>query len=81
MHYNIRMSIFAASYQKLLFMKTSELIKKLKEAGCWFQKEGKNHSWWWSPITNQSFQVPRHAKMDIGKNLLKDIGKQSGVDF
>jgi predicted RNA binding protein YcfA (HicA-like mRNA interferase family) len=62
-------------------MKTTELIRRLKAAGCWFLEEGTNHSWWWSPITNRKFQVPRHAAHDIGWNLLKDIEKQSGVKF
>lgn len=62
-------------------MKTTELVRRLKAAGCWFLEEGKNHSWWWSSITNRKFQVPRHAAHDIGRNLLKDIEKQSGVKF
>ena len=62
-------------------MKTSELIRRLKAAGCWYEKPGKNHDWWWSPITQQMFQIPRHATHDIGINLLKDIEKQSGVKF
>lgn len=62
-------------------MKTTELIRRLKAAGCWFLEEGKNHSWWWSPISNRKFQIPRHAAHDIGRNLLKDIEKQSGVKF
>lgn len=62
-------------------MKTTELIKRLKVAGCWFVEEGKNHSWWWSPITNRRFQVPRHTTHDIGWALLREIEKQSGVRF
>lgn len=62
-------------------MKTTELIRRLKAVGCRFLDEGANHSWWWSPITNRRFQVPRHATHDIGWNLLKDIEKQSGVKF
>ena len=62
-------------------MKTNELIKKLKAAGCWFLESGTNHDWWWSPITEQRFQVPRHATQDIGWNLLKSIERQSGVKF
>lgn len=62
-------------------MKTTELVRRLKAAGCWFPEERTNHSWWWSPITNRKFQVPRHATHDIGWNLLKDIEKQSGIDF
>ena len=70
------MTIFALSNQTTTQMKTRELIKKLKAAGCWFLYEGTNHSWWWSPITNQKFQVPRHATQDIGPSLIKDIEKQ-----
>ena len=62
-------------------LKTNELIKKLKAAGCWFLESGTNHDWWWSPISEQRFQVPRHATQDIGWNLLKSIEKQSGVKF
>lgn len=75
------MSIFAWSNQTTTHMKTSELIKKLKAAGCWYLDSGTNHDWWWSPITNRKFQVPRHATHDIGWTLLKDISKQSGVKF
>ena len=62
-------------------MKVNELIRKLKAAGCRYVKPGGNHDWWWSPITERMFQVPRHATQDIGINLLKDIERQSGVKF
>ena len=62
-------------------MKTNELTRKLKAAGCWYVKPGKKHDWWWSPITQRMFQVPRHATQDVGHNLLKDIERQSGVKF
>jgi len=75
------MSIFAASNQTEVKMKINELVRKLKAAGCWYLSPGKNHDWWWSPITNQRFQVPRHGTQDIGPNLLKDIKKQSGVNL
>ncbi len=60
-------------------MKTSELIRKLKKAGCTFHSHGTNHDWWNSPITKQKFQVPRHARQEIGNVLKKSIEKQSGV--
>jgi len=62
-------------------MKTTELIKKLKKTGCFFLKNGTNHDWWYSPITNRNFQVPRHANQDIGPCLKNDIKKQSGVNL
>lgn len=46
-------------------MKISELIKLLKQAGCYKTRSGANHDIWYSPITNKQFQVPRHgAKYD-----------------
>lgn len=60
-------------------MKTSELVRKLKKEGCLFHSHGKNHDWWYSPVTKQKFQVPRHAGQDIGIVLKKYIEKQSGV--
>ncbi|MBO7459828.1 MAG: type II toxin-antitoxin system HicA family toxin [Bacteroidales bacterium] len=60
-------------------MRTVELKRKLQSAGCYFLEEGKNHQWWYSPITGKRFQVPRHANEDIRKPLQKQISKQSGV--
>ncbi len=60
-------------------MKITELKKKLRAAGCYYEYDGKNHEWWWSPITKQRFQVPRHMTADVGKELLKYLKKQSGV--
>ncbi len=62
-------------------MRTIELKRKLRKAGCYFLEEGTNHEWWYSPITERRFQVPRHASEDIGKTLLNYISKQSGVKF
>ncbi len=60
-------------------MKTSELIKKLKKAGCYFVEHGTNHDWWFSPITDRKFQIPRHRTQEIGPKLKKYIEEQSGV--
>jgi len=62
-------------------MKTNELIRKLKKAGCWFYSHGGNHDWWQSPITNQKFQVPGHGSQDVGPELKRSIQKQSGVEL
>ena len=55
-------------------MNYNELKKRLLAAGCYMAKQKSNHEWWYSPHTEQ-----RHNKMDIGKNLLKQISKESGV--
>ena len=72
------MSIFAISIHP---MRTVELKRKLQNAGCYFLTNGKNHEWWYSPKTNQRFQVPRPANEDIRTPLKKMISKQSGVEL
>ncbi len=62
-------------------MKITELKRKLRAAGCYYESDGKNHEWWWSPITGQRFQVPRHMTADVGKELLRYLKDQSGVKF
>ncbi len=60
-------------------MKTTELMKKLKGAGCYFDSHGTNHDWWYSPVTGIKFQIPRHGSKEIKDQLKKSIEKQSGV--
>ncbi|MDD4847608.1 MAG: type II toxin-antitoxin system HicA family toxin [Bacteroidales bacterium] len=60
-------------------MKKSELIRKLKSAGCYFDGELSNHESWYSPITNQHFTIPRHDAKEIPNGTLNSIKKQSGV--
>ena len=62
-------------------MKITELKRKLRAAGCYYESAGKNHEWWWSPITERRFQVPRHMTADVGKELLRYLKDQSGVKF
>lgn len=59
-------------------MKTSELTKKLKKAGCYLIEHGKEHDKWYSPLTGRTFTVPRHMSKELAtgtaKNILKDAG-------
>ena len=59
-------------------MKTSELLKLLKENGIRFHKHGKRHDMYYSPITNKSFPVPRH-KTEIASGTLQSILKDAGL--
>lgn len=61
-------------------MKITELKKILKANGCYFITQGKHHEWWWSPITEQKFQLRRHSTADVGKILMRYIREQSGVN-
>ena len=77
---NNHLYIFAKCKLNLMTMKITELKKILKASGCHFVVEGKNHEWWWSPITGRRFQLPRHSTADVGKTLMGYVREQSGVN-
>lgn len=60
-------------------MKISELIKLLKNAGCYQIRSGANHDIWYSPITNKKFQVPRHGAKEVKTGLVQGIFKDAGL--
>lgn len=62
-------------------MKYSEVEKKLRKAGCQFDSHGANHDWWYSPITNRRFLIPRHKSEEAKPGTLKSIKEQSGVEL
>lgn len=58
-------------------MKTSELLKLLKQANCQMVRHGSSHDIWTNPKTGKKFSVPRHkAEIPTGtvSNILKDAG-------
>ena len=59
-------------------MKTSELIKLLKENGCDLVEHGKEHDKYYSPVTRVYFRVPRHKK-EIATGTLNRILKDAGI--
>ena len=60
-------------------VKISELVKLLKESGCYKERSGGNHDIWYSPITKKRFQVPRHGAKEVKTGLLGSILKQAGL--
>ncbi len=62
-------------------MKTNEMKRRLIAGGCYLVKEKTNHEWWFSPITNKNFPIPRHGAKEIPNGTLLQISKQSGVKF
>lgn len=60
-------------------MKYSELERKLKDAGCKVDHEGKRHTMWYSPITGERFPVGRHKNEDVKPGTLKAILKAAGL--
>ncbi len=57
-------------------MKKSELVKRLREAGCFLSRQGAGHEKWTNPKTGRSQFVPRHAKevaTGTAKAILRDL--------
>lgn len=60
-------------------MKTSELKRLLKKAGCYQQSEGGSHEIWYSPISKRKFTVPRHNAQEMNTKTVEAIKKQAGL--
>ena len=56
-----------------------ELKREFKKAGCYKTREGTNHEWWWSPITNREFQMGRHNDQEVRPTTEATIRKQAGI--
>lgn len=54
-----------------------DLAARLKEAGCYFLRDGKgSHEIWCSPRTNRTFTVPANI---VSRVLANEILKQAGL--
>lgn len=60
-------------------MKTSEMKKLLRKAGCTKEWEGTNHEMWYSPITGKRFTVPRHNSQELKTGTAESIKKVAGL--
>jgi hypothetical protein len=60
-------------------MKISEAVRKLRKEGCSFFEHGTRHDWWFSPLTNKKFQVPRHQTQELTPKTKESIEHYSGV--
>jgi len=60
-------------------MRTTELERKLKDAGCYFLRHGKRHDHWFSPITGKMFPVPRHGPKEIPNGTVNRIRQEAGI--
>ncbi len=60
-------------------MKYSELERRLREAGCRIEREGKGHTIWFSPITCEKFPVGRHKNEEVKPGTLKSIMRAAGL--
>ena len=75
--YNIIVTFALAIKPKEFFfiMKTSELIKALRQSGCYLAKHGGRHDKWINPKTGKFDWVPRHAA-EVHKGLALNILKK-----
>ncbi len=54
-----------------------ELTKRLREAGCEFQRQGRgSHEIWYSPVSKRTFSVPANLN---SRRLANEILKQTGL--
>lgn len=49
----------------LNFMKTSELKRKLRKAGCFRLQQGSRHEIWVNPKTGSRTTIPRHDAQEV----------------
>lgn len=78
---NLRVSkkyfTFAMSKNNKVYMKTNELLKILREAGCEPKRQAKgSHQIWWNPETGKQCTVPIHPSKEVGTGLVKKITKE-----
>lgn len=60
-----------------VYMKTNELLKILREAGCEPKRQAKgSHQIWWNPETGKQCAVPIHPSKEVGTGLVKKITKE-----
>ena len=60
-------------------MKGSELKRILKNSGCYFVEDGKEHEKWHSRITDKDFRVPRHNAKEVKSGTANRIFKDAGI--
>ena len=60
-------------------MKTSELTKLMRKAGCRFEEHRGEHDLWFSPITGKDVMVPRHPGKEIPTGTANKIKRDAGL--
>lgn len=60
-------------------MKTSELARLLKKAGCRFVMHRGEHDLWFSPITGKEIMLPRHPSKEIPTGTANKIKRDAGL--
>jgi len=58
-------------------MKRRDLLQHMRQYGCRFVREGRDHSIWENPTTNRRASIPRHR--EIPDYTVGRICKQLGI--
>jgi mRNA interferase HicA len=58
-------------------VKRGDLLRHLRQHGCYLKREGASHSLWCNPNTGSVEAVPRHT--EIANNLVKKICRALSV--
>lgn len=66
-------------YLKPMLMKTKQFCAELTEKGCFVVRSGGNHDIWKSPITGNTFPIPRHNSKELSKGLECKARKVLGI--
>jgi predicted RNA binding protein YcfA (HicA-like mRNA interferase family) len=54
-----------------------DLATRLKDAGCYFLREGKgSHEIWFSPLNGRTFTIPANI---VSRHLANEVLKQAGL--
>lgn len=65
---------------RLLPLTANKVIKKLRKAGFVFDRHAKgSHEIWYNPTTKRRTTVPNHPGVEINKDTLRAIIKQTGM--
>lgn len=59
--------------------KVSEIVKKIKQKGCYKIREGSNHEIWYCPATGEEFPIPRHYAKELPQGTANSILKKAGL--
>ncbi len=60
-------------------MKTSELTRLIRKAGCHFIEHRGEHDLWYSPITGKEIMIPRHPAREIPTGTANRIKRDAGL--
>lgn len=58
-------------------MKRGDLLRHLRQHGCYLKREGAEHSLWINPVNGVVEAIPRHT--EIQNNLGRKICKRLGI--